>query len=72
MQDFINTNLNLILISMLVVGLLFILLLCVCLSIISINKNIKRFVDLEYKKYKEENAKNAICSQSRSDRPTQS
>lgn len=31
-------------------------------SIININRNLKRFVDLEYKKYKEDCVKNSISS----------
>ena len=39
------------------------------ISIISINSNLKKFVDLEYQKYNEErskNAENSVSNQSRS------
>lgn len=39
--------------------------------IADIKNQLKLFVDLEYKKYEEENGKNSISSESRPDRPQQ-
>lgn len=47
---------------------LFVLFIYLVYCIAEIKNQLKSFVDLEYKKYKEDNAKNTISSQSGSDR----
>ncbi len=48
---------------------LFILFIYLVYCIAEIKNQLKSFVDLEYKKYKEDNVKNTISSQPGSDRP---
>lgn len=50
---------------------LFVLFIYLVYCIAEIKNQLKLFVDLEYKKYKEDNAKNTISSQPGSDRPQQ-
>ena len=62
-------QINIILIAFSVFLIVLFIYLVYCIA--EIKNQLKSFVDLEYKKYKEDNAKNTISSQSGSNRPQQ-